>query len=308
VDPGFRSDAYSLTMERFRQQYRSLSSSINGAMVLHGRRFFAGGDSRFGLPSHDEFKQLTLDDVRSWINRSLKAENIEVSVVGDFDVDSIVKLASKYLGSLSLGSRVHAQPGSKLPHFPTNRSLELSVPTEIPKGLVVVAFPTEDLWNIKKTRRFSILSHIVSDRLREKIREKLGSAYSTYAFNRPSRAYPGYGIFQAVVHVDPEEDDQVVIEVMNIISDLAEHGVTQDELNRAVAPTLTSIKDMLRKNNYWLNTVLSGSKNHPQQLDWSRTILEDYASITKEEVSILSKQYFDMNKVATVIIKPEEKK
>ena len=84
VDPGFREDAYTLSMERFSQEYLELSGSIDGAMVLSGNRFLAGGDSRFGLPSFEEFKQLTLDHVRSWIETSLKTDTMEVSVVGRF--------------------------------------------------------------------------------------------------------------------------------------------------------------------------------------------------------------------------------
>ena len=305
VDQGFREDAYRLSMERFKQQYDTLSRSINGAMVLHGRRFLAGGDHRFGLPPHEIFKQLTLDHVRSWVNSSLKTDTIEVSAVGDFDVDSIITLASKYLGSLSATLKTDIQQRSTSPHFPISQSTTLSVATNIPKGMVIIAFPTEDLWDIKTTRRLSVLGDIVSDRLRETIREHLGSAYSTFAFNRPSRAYAGYGVFQAIVHVDPQEAEGVVKEVKNILIDIVKHGVTKDETNRATAPTLTSIKDMLRKNEYWLGTVLSGSKRHPQQLDWSRTILKDYASITEEDISILSKTYFDMSKMATIIIKPE---
>ena len=305
IDQGFDEDAFRLSMERLKLQHDTLLRSIDGAMALHGRRFLAGGDHRFGLPSYETLEHLHLKHVRSWINASLKTDAIEVSIVGDFDVESIITLASKYLGSLSLAATDDSGKQSTLPHFPENRSITLSVPTNIPKGMVVIAFPTVDLWDIKTTRRLSILADIVSDRLREIIREKLGSAYSTFAYNRPSRAYKGYGVFQAVVHVDPEESDLVVREVKNIFSDIGQHGVAPDEITRAITPTLTTIKDMMRKNNYWLDTVLTGSKRHPRQLDWSRTILEDYASITKEELDVLATTYFDMDKVATIVIKPE---
>ena len=305
VDPGFRKDAYAVSMERFRQKYLTLSSSIDGAMVLSGRRFLAGGDSRFGLPRFEEFKQLALENVRSWIEASLRTDEIEVSIVGDFDVDSVIKLAAKYLGSLSIHPCVDKQEESRLPAFPVGQSRKISVVTKIPKGLVIVAYPTEDLWNISRTRRLSVLADIVSDMLREQIREKLGSAYSTFAFNRSSRTYPGYGVFQTMVYINPEEADFLVKEVKQISSNIAGDGATQDELNRAIAPTLTSIKEMMRKNNYWLNTVLTGSKKYPQQLDWSRTILKDYASITKEEVSNMAKKYLDNGKAATIIVKPK---
>jgi zinc protease len=62
---------------------------------------------------------------------------------------------------------------------------------------------------------------------------------------------------------------------------------------------------MLRKNSYWLNTVLTGSKMYPQQLDWSRTILKDYDSITKETVSNIAKKYLNNDTAATIIVKPQ---
>jgi zinc protease len=65
---------------------------------------------------------------------------------------------------------------------------------------------------------------------------------------------------------------------------------------------------MLGKNSYWLNTVLSQSLTYPQQLQWSRTILKDYASIIADEVSALAKKYLDNKKAATIIIKPANKK
>jgi len=305
IDPGFRADAYTLSMERFAQNYQKLESSIDGAMVLAGMRFLAGGDSRFGLPDYDGFKHLTLDQVRAWFSISLRTEDIEVSVVGDFDVENVVKIASKYLGNLPQNRGASVEKTSRLPQFPVNQSLLIPVATQIPKGLVVVAYPSEDLWDINRTRRFAVLADIVSDRLRERVREKLGAAYSAFAFNRPSRTYPGYGVFQIMVYVDPAEVDLVVEAIKLLISDLAENGASQDELTRALAPTLTSIKDMKRKNTYWLSTVLNGSEKYPRQLEWSRTIMSDYASITKEEVSAIARQYLDNQKATIIIAKPK---
>ena len=307
TDPGYRADAYKLSMERFRQKHLKLSSSIDGAMSLTVNRFLAGGDSRFGLPSYNMFKHLTLNDVKSWLGASLRHDTIDVSVVGDFDIDAVVDIASKYLGTLPKRCDIYKQKMLRLPQFPVAQTLEINVATKIPKGLVVVAYPTEDLWNIHRTRLFSALADIVSERLRERIREKLGAAYSFVAYNRPSRAYPGYGVFQTFVHVDPKESKMVVGEIKKIISDLVVTGVNNEELMRTIRPTLTGIKDMLQSNYYWLNTVLSGSKKHPRQLDWSRTIMDDYASITKGELSALAKQYLDNDKAAVIIVKPEQR-
>jgi len=305
MDPGVRKDAYELSLKRYRQQYMELSRSIDGAMAISGSRFLAGGDHRFGLPDDGTFNKLTLDEIKSWISPFIGNNDIEISVVGDIDIDSIIQLTARYFGSLTLNPTVNTQKELKLPVFPFRQSQTLSVQTKILKGLIIVAYPTEDIWDINRTRRLSILSDIISDRLREQIREKLGSAYSTFAFNRPSTAYPGYGVFQAMAYIDPNESDMIITEVKKIVSNIAKNGVTQDELKRAKEPTLTSIKDMFRKNGYWLNTVLTGSEIHPQKIDWNRTIRKDYASITKEQVSNIAKKYLVNDKSATIIIKPQ---
>jgi zinc protease len=305
VDPGFRKEAYELSLKRFGQKYKALSGSIDGAMILSGRRFLAGGDHRFGIPDDTTYKRSTLEDVRSWIGPLLGTNDIEVSAVGDFDIDAVIRLTAHYFGSLSLHPMRDKPTGAKFPVFPAGRSQTISVQTKIPKGMIVVAYSTEDIWDISRTRRLSLLSDIVSERLREQIREKLGAAYSTFAFNRPSRAYPGYGVFQARVYIGPEESGAIVKEVKEIVSGIAEDGITQDELNRAKKPTLTSIKDLRQKNDYWLDTVLSGSKTYPQQFQWSRSILKDYASITTEMITNIAKKYLNNDMAATIIITPQ---
>jgi zinc protease len=308
VDPGYRENAYNLSIKRFEQEFKALSRSIDGAMMLSGRRFLAGGDSRFGLPSFDELKILTLEDIRSWIDDPLKHGRIEVSVVGDFEVDLVIETVSRYLGSLPVREGSEQSKRSDMPEFPVAQSLKIEVPTKINKGIVIVAYPSEDLWDINRSRRLSVLSEIFSDRLRENIREKLGAVYSVFAFNSPKRAYPGYGVFYSMAYIDPGQAGLIESQIKKIASDISKNGVTKDELNRALKPTLTSIKEMLGKNSYWLSTVLSQSLTYPQQLQWSRTILKDYASISTDEVSALAKKYLDNKKAATIIIKPVDKK
>jgi zinc protease len=153
----------------------------------------------------------------------------------------------------------------------------------------------------------NILGEVFSERLRERIREKLGATYSPFAFNRPSRTYPGYGVLFTFIHVDPKAVDTVIMEVKALAATLARSGVTQDELQRVLKPTLTGLKDMLRRNGYWLNTVLSQSKKYPQQLNWNRSIMDDYAAITPEDVSHLAKKYLVNEKAAVIVIIPGEK-
>lgn len=307
VHPAYREEVFTLVMERYKQRYRSLTHSIDGSLTLTGNRFLAGEDSRFGFPPYEAFQALTLKQAAAWIDPYLKKAHLELSLVGDFDIDQVISLAAGYFGSLPKRPGMEKPIRSPIITFPEKQSKTIYVPTQIPKGLVVVAYPSDDLWDIGQTRRLSILGEIFSERLRERIREKLGATYSPFAFNRPSRTYPGYGVLFTFIHVDPKMVDTVIVEVKALAATLARSGITKDELQRVLKPTLTSLKDMLRRNGYWLNTVLSRSKKYPQQLDWNRSIMEDYAAITPEEVSHLAKKYLIDEKAAVIVVIPGEK-
>ncbi|MFO8083461.1 MAG: insulinase family protein [Desulfobacterales bacterium] len=305
-DPAFRQEAYQMAMERYRLSYMQNVRSVEGAMKIHAERFLAGGDKRFGLPDYDAYQQLSLNDVRSWIETALHQYPFEISVVGDFNPDILVENVSRYLGGLSSAKQqVEIPKRAEGPNFPEGKSLKLGVDTEIPKAISIVAYPTDDYWDIHRTRRLSVLADVVNEKLRVKIRESLGASYSQYAYNRPSKAYPGYGVFRKVVITSPLEAQNLVDVMRQIASDINTDGISEDQLQRALEPTLSSIREMRRKNEYWLTSVLAGSKKHPEQLDWARSIIDDYSSITRDEILEMAKKFLDNDKSADVIIVPE---
>lgn len=305
-DTAFRKPAFDLTAKRFDQMYKALDHSIDGQVRLAGWRFLAGGDTRFGMAPYNLFKALTLDDVRQFVTKTLNTAPLEISMVGDIDIEKAVSLAARYLGSLPDRKKLGPLERKGSPRFPVGGAKNIKVVTQIPKALVMVAYPTDDFWDIKQTRRLSILAEVFSERLRLSLRESLGATYSPAVFNRASRTYKGYGVMQTYVHAAPDQIDLVIKEIRRIATDLALNGVDSDELRRALDPTLTSLKDMRKTNGYWLNSVLTGSNRFPQQIAWSRSIMSDYAAISADELSALARKYLQDAAAATLVVKPEK--
>ena len=69
---------------------------------------------------------------------------------------------------------------------------------------------------------------------------------------------------------------------------------------------LTGIDQQFRDNSYWLRTVSLSSQEFPQKLDWARTIKEDYASITVEDINVLAKRYLGTGKALEALIVPKK--
>jgi zinc protease len=182
----------------------------------------------------------------------------------------------------------------------------VTVQTQIDKSMVVVSFPTADMWDIERTRRLNALADLFTERLRVEIREKWGASYSPFAFHRTSRIYPGYGFLQVMVTVSPREAEQMVAAVKEIAVGLGRAPAGADELQRIVHPTVSRIRDMRTSNGYWLSSVLSESQRYPQQLEWARTIVDSYAAIEAEELQALAQQYLKVDAAAVIVISPKD--
>jgi zinc protease len=257
------------------------------------------------MPALAQLRKRTLAQVKAWIGPQLRNGPMELALVGDFDADRVIELAARYFGTLPERKGSLAKLPVPGPSFPSGKTITFPVRTQSPNALVVVAYPTEDFWNIRRTRRLSVLAELFSERLRRRIREKLGAAYSPYAYNHAFRAYKGYGMTQIFAQVDPKLAPTIVKEVRHIADQLRGAITDADEFQRVLGPTLTSIKDLRQENDYWLNSVLTGASRHPVQLDWARSIESDYGSIQMAEIAALARKYLRNERAAAIILTPQ---
>ena len=123
-----------------------------------------------------------------------------------------------------------------------------------------------------------------------------------FTFSCPGRAYKNYGVLLAYVQVAPDKVAAIRDAVRQTVQDLVAGGISADELKRALDPTLSGIKDARRRNSYWLNTVLAGSRRYPVQLQWSREMLADYNSITVADMETLARRYLVDGLAAEILV------
>ena len=293
-------------MRDTRQAYEGLERDVRGALQLKVQPFLAGNDKRFGMPPWSEVEKISLDQIRGWLLPELRNGSLEISVVGDFDREEVVQLAGRYFASLN--PRAEKEKTIAPVVFPAGQSLSVKVQSSVEKSIVVMAWPTADFWDINRTRRLHMLASVFDDRLRKVIREKLGATYSPDVYSTGSRVYKDYGLLMVQMTVEPGREKAIVDEVLKVAADLQSRGVSGEELERAKAPMMTSLKDAVRSNPYWLHSVLTQSTRHSQQLSWPTTILSDFASVTTRELSELAARYLRKDKLAIAVVEPEKSK
>ncbi|MSU69990.1 MAG: insulinase family protein [Opitutaceae bacterium] len=307
-DPGYRPEALRLVQKGIEQFYTGLAHTPNGPLQVEVPRLLANGDPRFGLPAKEVALSRTLAEVKAWLSPQFATGALEVALVGDLDVDAAIAAVAQTLGALPARAPRPALTAERQVNFPASPfARNYAIPTEIPKGVIAVYWPTTDASRIHRTRRLTLLGEVLSDRLRVKVREELGGAYSPGAGSMPSDTYTNYGLLLANVTVDPAKAAEIADVTVALAADLNRNGVTTDELERAKKPILTALRESSRTNAYWITAVLSKAQEKPEVLDWCRSRYADNESISKADLDALAKTYLAPERAFRVIVLPEKK-
>ena len=305
TDPGYRPEALRLARKNIEEVYNQLAHSAEGPLRAEVPRLLANGDSRFGLPSRETELTRTLDEEKAWLTPQLTSGPIEIGIVGDIDLEATLAALAQTVGALPPRQPKPAYAAERSVHFPSEPfTKQYDVPTAIPKATVALYWPTTDSRDVHTARRLQLLANVLSDRLRVKVREQLGGAYSPGAASEPSDVFSDYGLMLAESTVDPKRTHEIADSIAAVAADLQAHGVTEDELARAKQPILTMLRESARTNAYWLTAVLSRCQEFPQRLDWSRTRQTDIAAITEADLNTLARAYLASDRAFRVIVSP----
>ncbi|MFA5257335.1 MAG: insulinase family protein [Opitutales bacterium] len=305
VAPGYRDEALRQARKTIPQIYMQVLHTPEGVLQNEAAKFLANGDDRMGYPKQEDLEERNLDGLREWLSGPLSHGRMEVSIVGDFKEEDAVTLVARTFGALPARDTVKPEfVEQRVMSMPAAQTKAFDYETELPKAVSMFVWPTEDIWDISRTRRFSVLSDIVTDRLRVELREKLGEAYSPYAFNAPSDTFKGYGYLACISTVAPDKLGQVADLVRQVGADIAADGVTQDELDRALKPMFEQVTEWRRNNNYWLGNVLASSQEFPARIEWARSMVGDLRSISTAQIDELAKTYLQPDRAIDVRVFP----
>ena len=310
TEPGYRPEALWQFQKAIPMLFQSIKHTTSGPM-MEMNAWLHGGDFRFTIPTQEQISNYTIDQVKAWLTPELEKGYLELTIVGDFDQEALLKDLLATFGSLA--KRDAAPPvktalSRKVDFAEPPSEKTFSYESKIPQAAATAVWKTDGMrGNIPEVRRLNVLSEIYGDRLREEIREKLGASYSPNAAVGGSDALEGMGYLIGQSIGKPDDIPLLLTTMETIAKELSEKGATQDELNRALAPTLSNLEKTLRDNSYWLSTVLSQSQADPEKLELARSRDKDYRSITLKDINALAKKYYTQKNLHKISILPKEK-
>lgn len=304
--PGFRDEAARQFEKNIDPLYTQLQHTAEGVMNNDVVAFIHSDDQRWGFPAKEQMRRRSLAELKEWLMPALSQDYLEVSVVGDVDAKTALDAVAKTLGALpKRAEKKRDYTAERVVAFPKpEASKEFPFVTEIPKAIATIYWPTDDMSDIQRTRRLTVLGSILDDRLRIKVREEMGDTYSPACYHVANDTFKGYGYMTTMIECKPELARSLTKLVIEIGDKLSTGKITDDEFDRAIKPTLAQLEQMRRDNRYWSMNVLRCSQEHPERLDWARNFVSDFSSITKDEISALAKQYLGASRAVTAGVIP----
>jgi len=302
--PGWREDGYVRVKRELPLMYEALKHQHQGPVLMSFMRELFSNDERFAFFRQEQLEAVQLAPVRAWLEPQLADAPIEVSFVGDLDVEATVQAVARTFGKLPKRRALDARTDARRAPAPKSGvHQEHSIDTEVMKTLDLTVFPVPDAIDVERARRFDFLGEVVRDRLRLEIREKLGAAYSPTAVLQQSRVLPGVGLLIVQALTEPDHADELQGQVFAVTDALAKDGVAQEEVDRLREPLLNSLRDARRQNGWWLG-VLAEAQRRPASLDEVRGQVASFEAIEAEALTELAREFLVRERASTVVVSP----
>ncbi|MEY9849787.1 putative Zn-dependent peptidase [Streptacidiphilus sp. BW17] len=197
------------------------------------------GESPLGRPvlgTVDTINALTRDQVYGFYRRRYKPENLVVAAAGNVDHAKVVRQVRRAFESADALGREETAPAAPRGGTRALRTAGkveiLDRPTEqahLVLGMPALARTDDRRWALGVLN--AALGGGMSSRLFQEVREKRGLAYSVYSY---TSAYADSGLFGIYAGCQPKRVEEVLGICRDELEKVAEHGITEDELKRAV--------------------------------------------------------------------------
>jgi len=293
TDSGYRPEAVRSARAGYGSIYEGYGTSPGGPISLNAPRILSQGDPRFSVPPMDVLTSRTLVELNHWLTPEFTQGPLEVSIVGDIDFETASAAIAQTIGALPPREAGTKQPLTDSVTMPDPPAAPYVWPIDphLRRSAVGFYWPVRDAIGVPKSRRCLLVARVLEERLRLRIREELGVAYSVSAQFVELEGFPGQSYFQVYSEVDPQRANEVDQLIRHEVAAMRREGITPDEFDRSKQPFLTSRTADLRQNSYWGYTVLRDAQRKPDRLPSARDRAPDTQSITVGEIQSLIDHY-----------------
>lgn len=303
TDPGLRDDGLQQMKKQIPLFYEQLKHNAPLALQTKWEKDMYNDETR-ALPALEVLQGFTVDQLKSWLLPQLDRAPMNITVVGDLEIDAVIEAAARTFGNFTERRAVNPYEAKRKPvELVLGKKFTYEVESEIPKVAIRIVYPTTDGRETTTRRHLNWVGSVLNDRLRVEVREKLGATYSPRAGSNGSRIFPNDGIISIDVESAPDKVDETIEACLAAADGFAKNGTDEDELNRVREPLLAQFRDVQRTNGFWMQN-LSQMYTNPKTIDDMRTMIGFIENVKITDLGPLAKKYLTRDRATIFVSKP----
>jgi predicted Zn-dependent peptidase len=239
----------------------------------------------------------TRENIRAYMDRQYRGENIMVAIAGKVDGQQVHDLAAQFLGDLPSG----AEDGSV--SRPAGTASDVYIEKDVEQvhfciGTDGVSLYDDDLYTL--TLLDTALGGSMSSRLFQEIREKRGLVYAIGSYKL---SYAAGGSFTVYGGTSPEHWDEVQQVTREQFDLVSKHGLDEDELHRTKRLLAGSMVLGLEGMNSRMMRMSRNELHHQRQIPVEET-LERLNAVTCGDIQALAERLLKPELVSITAIGP----
>ena len=242
-------------------------------------------------------------------DRFADASDFTFLFVGNIDFDELRALSERYLATLpSIGREESWRDEDVDP--PTGVVKEAVYRGLEPKSLTSIVFTGD--YDHEEGERFAMgaLANVLQMRLRDRLREELGSTYSVSVQGSAERIPdPEYSV-SISFGCDPNRVDELVQEVFDEIGKLKGSGPTVEEIFAVQEQSRRIFQRNSRQNGFWLGRLVAAYRGEDDPRESLQDVLNYEAALlelTAQQVQEAASTYLNVDNYVQVSLLPEAK-
>jgi zinc protease len=281
----------------------ALKEAENRPATHAGRAFSRAvfGDHPYGFEATaDTLNAISVADMRNFYRRHVAACRAQISLVGDIDRAGSDRIVSQLMAAVqSHGCEPLKDVGQVKP---LDRAVEERMPFQAAQAQVLVGQPgvardDPDFFPLFVGNYILGGGGFVS-RLTTEVREKRGLSYSVYSYFSPGLHA---GAFQIGLTTRPDQADQALGVVRNVVRDFVAEGPTDEELKAAKEYLVNSFALRIDSNRKLLDNVSNIAWNG-LPLDYLDTWTEQVERVTVADIRRAFARVLQPERMVTVVV------
>ncbi len=294
MHPGYRNDGEVQLRRVLPTFFRRIETTPHGAYGAQSAKALFGDDVRFLTPTPEQFEAVNTAAVREAMVPFLQQGAIEVTLVGDFEVEKALPILTRTFGAMPKRSPEFspmAEETRRVSFRPWGQREFLRYNTELDKTIVTQVRHAGDGRDQHRNRRLAVLNAIVRERLFDAIRAELGESYSPSVRTELRPGYAHAATITASSYGVRRNREKVTAAMDIVFNALGQGQISEEEFQQALRPYVADADEAYRQPGFWAGS-LSRLQSDPQRLDLLRDFRQDARNITLDEIRSLAREIF----------------